>query len=295
MLIGSINEMLPVVNFASRDVAKAGDYWGPRAIPDYQLFYVVSGEAVLDCGGETRRILPGRFAYYGHLHPHRLRVLERTEYFSIHFLWSGPSAAPVHPAYGIRDRLDESELWRAVPTYSIMCPGYGTVELPFLLAAPGAETLMMRIVKEYRLEAAGYPFLLRALMMELLMLLLRQRMEGEAGKKPGKIDAALHAMREQPARPWTVSELAALCGYHPSYFTQLFYQEQGQKPKQFLIDERIKQAKQALLRGEPVEKVAERLGYGSIHYFSNHFKKETGLSPSEFRQQPGRKADETPV
>jgi AraC-like DNA-binding protein len=62
----------------------------------------------------------------------------------------------------------------------------------------------------------------------------------------------------------------------------------GQKPKQFLISERIKLAKQALLRGEPIESLAERLGYASIHYFSNNFKKVTGLSPSEYRQQPDR-------
>jgi len=287
MQAGSVNDMLPVVNFASRDAANAGDFWGPRIIPDYQLFYVRSGEAELAVGEEKHRIAAGEFAYFGHDHPHRLRVVRETEYFSIHFLWTGRSPVPVHPAYGIRE-VEEREPVRAGGLHLVECPGYGVVELPHRLTADGAEPILMRMVKEYRQEQPGYPLLLRALLTELLLLLLRHRMEGGVHGRQGNIDAALHAMREQPAKPWTVSELAGLCGYHPSYFTQLFSREVGRNPKQFLIQERIKQAKRALLRGEGIESIAERLGYGSIHYFSNNFKKETGLSPSEFRQRPDR-------
>ncbi|TLS53238.1 AraC family transcriptional regulator [Klebsiella pneumoniae] len=287
---GSVNDMLPVVNFASRDAADAGNYWGPRVIPDYQLFYVASGEARLTVGEEEHRIDPGQFAYFGYDHPHRLQVVRPTEYFSIHFLWNGPSSTPVHPAYGIRE-VDEAMLRRAGGLHRVECPGFGSVELPHRLSAVGVEPILTRIVKEYRQEQPGYPAMLRAHMTELLMELLRSRMEGGAASRRGRIDVALRAMREQPAKPWTVAELASLCGYHPSYFTLLFSREMGRKPKHFLIHERIKQAKQALLRGEAIDSIAERLGYGSIHYFSNNFKKETGLSPSEFRQRPDRGSD----
>lgn len=286
MEIGTLNELHPVVNFASRDVANAGEFWGPRFIPDFQLFYVVSGETELTIGSDRYVLRPGEAGIYGPDVPHRLRVTEQSDYFSLHFLWSGPSAVPVHPAYAIREAV-ELDSARDRPPYRLVCPGYGDVRLPRVISPTGAEPLLMRIVNEYRAERTGHGLALRAMLAELLLLLVRQLLEGGATNRAGKIDPALHAMREQPARAWTVTELAALCGYHPSYFTQLFYREQGKKPKQFLIDERIQQAKRALLRGESIDSIAERLGYGSIHYFSSNFKKETGLTPSEFRQRPG--------
>ncbi|HZG56944.1 AraC family transcriptional regulator [Paenibacillus sp.] len=287
MNVGSLNELQPVVNFASRDAANPGDTWGPRYIPDFQLFYVVSGDTELTVGGERLALKAGDVGLYGPDRPHRLVVRERTEFVSLHFLWNGPSAVPVHPAYAIRE-AEEAELQRVFPPYAVDCPGFGSVRLGSRLAPAGAESLLMRIVREYRMELPGYPLQLRALLSELLLSLARELLSGDARERAGKIDAALHAMRERPERAWTVTELAALCGYHPSYFTQVFFREQGKKPKQYLIEERIKEAKRALLRGEAIESVAERLGYGSIHYFSSNFKKETGLSPSEFRQRPGR-------
>jgi len=290
MLVGSLDDLLPVVNFASKDAADAGYCWGPRTIPDFQLFYVGSGEARVTLGGAERRIAPGEFAYFGFDHPHKLETVHRTEYYSIHFSWSGTSAIPVHPAHGIRE-AEASALNRAGGPHRVDCPGYGAIELPHRLSAVGVEPILARMVKEYRQERPGYPLLLRALLSELLAELIRSYAERREHDRGRRFDAALRAMREQPAKAWTVSELAHACGYHPSYFTSRFAREMGINPKQYLIQERIKQAKQSLLRGEAVESIAERLGYGSIHYFSNNFKKETGLSPREFRQQPDRGTD----
>lgn len=288
MLIGTVNELLPVLNFASRDAADAGCCWGPRVIPDFQLFYVLSGEAELRLGPITYQISSGECVFYGKDSPHQLRTLTWTDYYSIHFAWNGLSAIPVHPAYGIRE-LAGNELQRKAVPYEVDCPGYGAVAVPHHFPIAGVESIMMRLVKEYRQEQPGFAFLARALLIELLTAILRQAMVRDKGSPPSKIDAALHAIREHPAKAWSVAEIAELCGYHPSYFTSIFYREMGQKPKQFLISERIKLAKQGLLSGEPIEALAERLGYAGIHYFSNNFKKVTGVSPSQFRQRPDRK------
>ncbi|WP_376774375.1 helix-turn-helix domain-containing protein [Paenibacillus eucommiae] len=52
----------------------------------------------------------------------------------------------------------------------------------------------------------------------------------------------------------------------------------------YLILERIRKAKLYLLEADSVEKVAERLGYTSIHYFSRNFKEVTGFTPTRFKQ-----------
>ena len=46
---------------------------------------------------------------------------------------------------------------------------------------------------------------------------------------------------------------------------------------------KIKEAKKLLLEQElSITDIAEKLGYNSIHYFSRHFKKHTGMTPSEY-------------
>lgn len=284
MIVCKIDEWQPVVNFADTDTADEGGFWGPRIIPDYQLFYVVRGAAELSIGAERLRIAPGEAAFYGPDCAHLLRIAEPTEYYSLHFLWRSESTAPVHPGPAI---LPGALDGRRGAELRVQCSGAGEAALPHRLSAAGVETLLSRIVKEYRGERPGYALMLRALLTELLLQLVRPLLPDGASRE-SPIDAALHAMRDRPEHAWTVAELAQLCGYHPSYFTALFRREMGSRPKDYLIDERMKLAKQALLRGERLEAIAGRLGYGSMHYFSSHFKKQTGMTPSQFRQRPDR-------
>lgn len=285
MHLGSLFDCSPAVNFASHDAAGPNVQWGPRLIPDWQFFHVISGEAVLQMGPSRYRISPGECVLLGPGSAHLLATTKATEYYSVHFTFRSDSPLPVHPGYLIRG-ASAVQLAAEPKRFRIEIPGAADIELPSHVSIVLAEPLFARIVKEYGRAYAAYPFALRALMMELLTLVVRTTLSAQAEEPATKIGPALDAMREQPGRQWTVSELAELCGYHPGYFTVVFHREVGQNPKQYLISERIKQAKQALLRGEPIEAIADALSYASIHYFSNNFKKETGLSPSEFRQLP---------
>lgn len=284
--LGALPELTPTVNYANRSRAAKGTRWGPRQIPDCQWFYVISGEAALQLGPDTYSIAPGECVFYGAGSPHLLTIERPTDYYSLHFSWQAPTPEPVHPAYRI-ESLPVRALSQPADRFVLDLPGYAEIAVPHRFSLPGMEPLMDQIVREYEQEQLGFSFRLRALLMELITLAVRHWTARGAAASGGKIGPALRAMRERPDRNWSVTELAALCGYHPSYFTQLFYKEAGSKPKQFLVAERVKQAKQRLLRGESMQTIAERLGYSSVHYFSSNFKKETGLTPSEFRQEPG--------
>ncbi|CAG7628083.1 HTH-type transcriptional activator RhaR [Paenibacillus solanacearum] len=283
MNIGHLYDIRPAVHFAARASAGAGNAWGPRRIPDCQLFYVIAGEATLQLGPDQFKIKAGECAFYGPDSPHILKTDAPTQYYSLHFGWDEPTPVPLHPAYGIRN-VPDSELARLPEPVHLTVDGYGELTLPHHMAIGGMEPVMSSIVSEYQ-APQPQPLLLRARMMELLSSIVGQLVNREATMHVSKIEAALRAMREHPGNAWSVAELAQLCGYHPSYFTKLFYQEVKTNPKQYLIAERIRQAKQSLLRGEKLDEIANRLGYTSIHYFSSNFKKETGLSPSEYRQQ----------
>ena len=58
----------------------------------------------------------------------------------------------------------------------------------------------------------------------------------------------------------------------------------GMGIKQYIAYCRIDKAKQLLLQDYPISEIARICGYGEYNYFCKVFKKETGLSPTEYRK-----------
>ncbi len=81
----------------------------------------------------------------------------------------------------------------------------------------------------------------------------------------------------------------------PSYLSKTFSQETGQTFIEFLTQTRMKKAMELLqtTRDKSYE-IAYQVGYNDAHYFSNLFKKMTGITPKEFRRQgrPGYRKTE---
>lgn len=286
MKLGSMLTLSPVINFARRDTVGADVFWGPRTIPDCQFFYVIDGEAELLINQERYRISPGQCVFFGANCPHQLTALTVITFYSIHFQWTHTSPEPVHPAYQIKNCTIQ-ELSSKADVYELEVPLFGMITIPHWFEAPEMEQVLWRIAREYQWEKPGYPFMLRALLMELISILVRH-LTDRSSSKLGKIEPALALMRDNPEQEWTVEYLASLCGYHPTHFTKIFKEETGRTPKQYMISEKIKRAKQLLLGGETLDVIVDKLNYNNVHYFSHQFKKETGLTPSVFRQQGNR-------
>ena len=70
----------------------------------------------------------------------------------------------------------------------------------------------------------------------------------------------------------------------PRYFSDLLKFETGKNLDEYFQLKRLKVAKEMLLgKGDTVSSVAEKLGYPSVQYFSNLFRKLVGVSPCEYR------------
>lgn len=85
----------------------------------------------------------------------------------------------------------------------------------------------------------------------------------------------------------SVAQAAAALGVHPTYLSRTFKSFTGKSPTRFILDLRLGHAKR-LFTEQPdceIKEIAFEVGYTDQGYFSRIFKKYTGMSPSEYREQ----------
>src|SRR5262249_23494035 len=88
------------------------------------------------------------------------------------------------------------------------------------------------------------------------------------------------------AEPLTLPGLAQKLGWSPSHFKTRFREEIGIPPAQFYLRRRITESCRRLEgTGHSVTRIALDLGFESAEYFATAFKRVTGLTPREFREQ----------
>ena len=79
-------------------------------------------------------------------------------------------------------------------------------------------------------------------------------------------------------------KLADLVYFNPSYLSRLFKQVTGQNLSDYIIEAKIKRAKQMLEKSEiKVHEVADVIGYNNAQNFTRFFKKATNMTPQEYR------------
>ena len=86
--------------------------------------------------------------------------------------------------------------------------------------------------------------------------------------------------------PISIEEYARSRGMSVSWFIRNFKDYAGSTPAQYLLSLRISNA-QSLLESTSynVMEIAEIVGYNNPLYFSRLFKKQCGVSPTEYRKQ----------
>jgi AraC-like DNA-binding protein len=69
-----------------------------------------------------------------------------------------------------------------------------------------------------------------------------------------------------------------------NYLSNLFSEVEGTTIEKYLIAQKIEKVKELLKYDElSLSEIAERLGYSSVAYLSNQFKRQTGLTPSFYK------------
>jgi transcriptional regulator GlxA family with amidase domain len=84
----------------------------------------------------------------------------------------------------------------------------------------------------------------------------------------------------------STQRLAAAAGMTVRTFARRFKAATGKMPASYLQALRIASAKALLERGEgPVQRVSQKVGYDDVAFFRSLFKRETGMTPGEYRAQ----------
>ena len=101
------------------------------------------------------------------------------------------------------------------------------------------------------------------------------------------ISCVLHYMQEHLAENFNLNKMAKIANLSPTGLIWKFHQQLNTTPQQHFINLRMQLAKQLLVETLlPITQVAEKCGYNDVYYFSNAFRKNTGVSPSAFRKFP---------
>ena len=83
----------------------------------------------------------------------------------------------------------------------------------------------------------------------------------------------------------TLSDISRITFFSPVYCDSVFKRDMGRSIIDYLLHERIKDAKKRLLEGTlPLPALAQSLGFYDYNYFARVFKKRTGYTPTAYRK-----------
>ncbi len=169
------------------------------------------------------------------------------------------------------------------------------VHLPAHLGRnPGLRSTVDLLATELAQPRLGTDAIIPALLDTLLLYVLRTWFDAQpasvssgwaAALNDPFTAAALRAIHDDPARPWTVATLAAEAGLSRAPFARRFAALLGQPPLTYLTWWRMTTAARLLREtDQPLTAVATRVGYASEFAFSAAFKRRYGVAPGRFRR-----------
>ena len=131
--------------------------------------------------------------------------------------------------------------------------------------------------------------LAEVLFIEVLRLYMKEQRDADTGWLAGVRDrvvgAALNSLHADPARAWTLEELARQAGTSRSVLAERFQQLVGSSPIQYLTQWRMLLASNLLSHSSAsLANVAEAVGYQTDTAFSRAFRREFGEPPAAWRR-----------
>ena len=118
------------------------------------------------------------------------------------------------------------------------------------------------------------------------MLLIHSPNANRTAQGDDVLETLMSEMRESPARDWTIDDMTRRAAMSAPKLNHLFKRRTGIPPHAFLVSCRMTAAKERLSATDAhIADIARMLGFPSSQHFATQFKRETGLTPSDWRRQ----------
>ncbi|KRF02459.1 hypothetical protein ASG89_24650 [Paenibacillus sp. Soil766] len=112
-----------------------------------------------------------------------------------------------------------------------------------------------------------------------------QKLQGDSKSIDSSISRMIQKMYEDLSYPYKLEELAESINYSVPYFSSMFKKTTGESFVQYLTRLRVEKAKLLLLTtDQKTFEIAESIGFENYRSFNRIFKRETGVTPSDYRR-----------
>ena len=239
----------------------------PKGRVDYQLLYIASGKGHFYFEKDKEVIVPA-----GHMILYRPKELQKyvyyakdqTEVYWVHFTGSDVKNILARHSFPAKEHV-------------IYC---GT--------QPEYQQLYRKMIQEIQLGKTDFENYLSILLYQLLLLVGRQQSESKTITTAVQKDMeyATHYFTEHYNQDISIDAFASSLHMSTCWFIRNFKQYHRITPMAYILSIRIANAQNLLeTTSYNVTEIASIIGYDNPLYFSRLFKKQTGLSPSEYRKQ----------
>lgn len=232
---------------------------------DYQLLYISAGRAFFCLQDGKQEIPSGHMVLY--------RPGERQQYY--YYAEDSPEVYWVHfSGYDVSQILDKI--------------GFADTHVLFCGLSFHYPELFRQIILELQLKRPCFEELLCFYLQHIFTEIHRSQLEFSADKyrNVDSMEAAVHFFNESFTHDISIEEYAAGQHMSVSWFIRSFKQYMGLTPMQYITSIRINKAKELLKNTNcSIQEVSTLSGYENPFYFSRIFRKQTGFSPSQYRQE----------
>jgi len=150
-----------------------------------------------------------------------------------------------------------------------------------ILTGHGTEDLAVRALRAKVNEYLKKPVSVTDLLGVLSRLL------PESAQAVDTVTRARRCLEEYPAKTFRPAELAGQLGVSETHLRRLFRAAQGQTPRQYLAEVRVRRAAELLGRdGRSVKEVASAVGFTNVRLFRRTFTRVFGMPPVAWRKRP---------
>ena len=289
-----------------RFATPAQDQIGPTISPDSErlvLFHLVTdGQATARTAGfDEVSLAAGDIVVFPHGDAHELWNGQTTKLFP-----GSSSAAEAREGRTVRREMGRQ---RPCDADHLRLPGLRASRgnpvperLPAILktnvrsspAGAWMESAIRHCVSEVELQQAGRSAVLAKLAETLFVETLCQYMDELppertgwlAGARDAKVGQALALLHRDPARAWTLPDLARASGTSRTVLADRFAQLMGETPLAYLARWRLQLgARRLLTTNRKVLQVAYDVGYESEAAFNRAFRREFGTPPARYRRE----------